>query len=111
MMQAYLSARQDAGFEASTARVLGMYHVYVGENSWEARAAAEQALAEYHAAAGQARSLTQGMPDPDSYRSDERHRAQMGSSSLTIWSTKAACSLVARGKYAKRWNTSASVST
>ena len=76
-MQAYFSARQAAGFDPSTARVLGVYHMYVGENSAEARAAAAQGLAEYHSAASHAHSLTPGMADPDSYRSHERHRAQM----------------------------------
>jgi hypothetical protein len=49
----------------------------VGESSSEARAAAVQGLAEYHSAASHAHSLTPGMADPDSYRSHERHRAQM----------------------------------
>jgi alkanesulfonate monooxygenase SsuD/methylene tetrahydromethanopterin reductase-like flavin-dependent oxidoreductase (luciferase family) len=76
-MQAYFSARQAAGFDLSTARVLGVYHMYVGENSTEARAAAAQGLAEYHSAASHAHGLTPGMADPESYRSHERHRAQM----------------------------------
>jgi len=76
-MQAYFSARRAAGFDRSTARVLGVYHVYVGENSGEARAAAAQGLAEYNAAASQAHSLTPGVADPESYRSHERHRAQI----------------------------------
>jgi alkanesulfonate monooxygenase SsuD/methylene tetrahydromethanopterin reductase-like flavin-dependent oxidoreductase (luciferase family) len=76
-MQAYFSARQAAGFDPSTARVLGVYHMHVGENSVEAREAAAQGLAEYHSAASQAHSLTPGMADPVSYRSHERHRAQM----------------------------------
>jgi alkanesulfonate monooxygenase SsuD/methylene tetrahydromethanopterin reductase-like flavin-dependent oxidoreductase (luciferase family) len=76
-MQTYFSARQAAGFDPSTARVLGVYHICVGENSAAARAAAAQGLAEYHSAASQAHSLTPGMADPDSYRSHERHRAQM----------------------------------
>jgi natural product biosynthesis luciferase-like monooxygenase protein len=76
-MQAYFSARRAAGFDPSTARVLGVYHMYVGENSAEARAAAAQGLAEYHSAASHAHSLTPGMADPESYRSHERHRAQM----------------------------------
>ena len=43
----------------------------------EARAAAAPGLAEYHAAAASAHSLTPAVPDPESYRSHERHRAQM----------------------------------
>jgi alkanesulfonate monooxygenase SsuD/methylene tetrahydromethanopterin reductase-like flavin-dependent oxidoreductase (luciferase family) len=51
--------------------------MHVGENSAQGRAAAAQGLAEYHSAAGHAHSLTPGMADPESYRSHERHRAQM----------------------------------
>ena len=76
-MQVYFDARRAAGHDLSTARVLGVYHAYVGENSDQALAAAEVGLAEYHSAAGQAHSLTPGMADPESYRSHERHRAQM----------------------------------
>jgi natural product biosynthesis luciferase-like monooxygenase protein len=77
MVQGYLKARSDAGYDPSTARVLGMYHIHVGENSRAARVAAERALADYHAAAAQARSLTQGMPEPESYRSHDEHRVKM----------------------------------
>ncbi|HSK30538.1 MAG TPA: LLM class flavin-dependent oxidoreductase [Candidatus Limnocylindria bacterium] len=76
-MQVYFSAREAAGFDRSTARVLGVYHAYVGESSTEARAAGAQGLAEYNAAARDAHSLTPGMTDPESYRSHERHRAQI----------------------------------
>jgi alkanesulfonate monooxygenase SsuD/methylene tetrahydromethanopterin reductase-like flavin-dependent oxidoreductase (luciferase family) len=76
-MQAYFSAREAAGFDPSTARVLGVYHAYVGESSAEAHAAGAQGLAEYNAAAKEAHSLTPGMADPESYRSHERHREQM----------------------------------
>jgi natural product biosynthesis luciferase-like monooxygenase protein len=76
-MKAYFRARETAGLEPSTARVLGVYHMYVGENSAEARTAAAPGLAEYNSAARQAHSLTPGMPDPESYRSHERHRAQI----------------------------------
>ncbi|MGH7798850.1 MAG: LLM class flavin-dependent oxidoreductase, partial [Candidatus Binatia bacterium] len=76
-MQAYFSAREAAGFDPSTARVLGVYHTYVAENSVEARAAGAQGLAEYNSAAREAHSLTPGMADPESYRSHERHRQQM----------------------------------
>jgi alkanesulfonate monooxygenase SsuD/methylene tetrahydromethanopterin reductase-like flavin-dependent oxidoreductase (luciferase family) len=54
-----------------------MYHIHVGENSRAARVVAERALADYHAAAAQARSLTQGMPEPESYRSHDEHRVKM----------------------------------
>lgn len=76
-MQAYFDARRAAGHDPSTARVLGVYHAYVGETSEEARAAAAQGLAEYNSAAREAHSLTPGMADPESYRSHEKHRAQM----------------------------------
>jgi natural product biosynthesis luciferase-like monooxygenase protein len=76
-MQAYFSARRAAGFDPSTARVLGVYHMYVGENFTEARAAGAPGLAEYSAAASHAHSLTPGMADPESYRSHEQHRAKM----------------------------------
>ena len=66
-----------AGHEISSARVLGVDHAYAGETSAEARAAAAHGLAEYHAAASQAHSLTPGVADPESYRSHEKHRAQM----------------------------------
>ena len=77
MVQGYLKARADAGHDPSTARVLGMYHIHVGENSQAARSAAEKALADYHLAAAEARSLTQGMPEPESYRTHDQHRAKM----------------------------------
>jgi natural product biosynthesis luciferase-like monooxygenase protein len=76
-MEAFFKARREAGHDPSTARVLGVYHAYVGESSAEARAAAAQGLAEYSSAAEQAHSLTPGVADPDSYRSHERHREQM----------------------------------
>ncbi|MGH7828113.1 MAG: LLM class flavin-dependent oxidoreductase, partial [Candidatus Binatia bacterium] len=77
MVETYLRARRRAGHDPSTARVLGMYHIYVGEAAAEARSTAEPALADYHLAAAQARSLTQGMPEPESYRTHEQHRAKM----------------------------------
>jgi natural product biosynthesis luciferase-like monooxygenase protein len=73
-MQVYFRAREAAGHEPSTARVLGVYHAYVGESSDEARAAGARGLAEYNAAAREAHSLTPGMADPESYRSHEKHR-------------------------------------
>jgi natural product biosynthesis luciferase-like monooxygenase protein len=76
-MEAYFEARRAAGHDASTARVLGVYHVYVGESAAEARSSAAPGLEEYHSAASQAHSLTPGVPDPESYRSHERHRAAM----------------------------------
>jgi alkanesulfonate monooxygenase SsuD/methylene tetrahydromethanopterin reductase-like flavin-dependent oxidoreductase (luciferase family) len=76
-METYFAARRAAGHDLSTARVLGVYHAYVGESPDEARAAAARGLAEYHTAASQAHSLTPGIADPVSYRSHERHRAQM----------------------------------
>ena len=77
MVQAYKQARQSAGYGLASARVIAMYHIYVGENSAEARATAEPALAAYHAAAAKARNLTQGIPEPESYRTHDEHRAKM----------------------------------
>ena len=76
-VEAYFSARRTAGHDRSTARVLAVYHMNVGESSTEARAAVARGLAEYHEAATHANSLTPGMKDPESYRSHEHHRAQM----------------------------------
>jgi natural product biosynthesis luciferase-like monooxygenase protein len=76
-VEAYLAARRAAGHDPPTARVLGVYHAYVGESSAEARAAAARGLAEYNAAAFHAHSLTSGIAEPESYRSHERHRAQI----------------------------------
>ena len=76
-VEAYFKARRAAGHAASTARVLGVYHAYVGESSAEAQAAGAQGLAEYNSAAAQAHGLTPGMADPESYRSHDRHRAQI----------------------------------
>jgi len=76
-VQAYFKARESAGHDRTTARVLGVYHAYVGQSSAEARAAGAQGLAEYNSAAREAHSLTPGMADPESYRSHERHREQM----------------------------------
>jgi alkanesulfonate monooxygenase SsuD/methylene tetrahydromethanopterin reductase-like flavin-dependent oxidoreductase (luciferase family) len=76
-MQAYFQARKAAGHDPATARVIGVYHAYVGASAAEAREAAATGLAEYHAAASQAHSLTPGVADPESYRSHEKHRTQM----------------------------------
>jgi natural product biosynthesis luciferase-like monooxygenase protein len=76
-MQAYFSARDAAGHDPSTARVLGVYHAYVGDSVNEARVAGARGLAEYNAAAREAHSLTPGMADPESYRSHEKHRAEI----------------------------------
>jgi natural product biosynthesis luciferase-like monooxygenase protein len=77
MVEIYLSARRAAGHDSKTTRIIAMYHIYVGENSGEARATAEPALATYHAAAAEARNLTQGIPEPESYRTHDEHRAKM----------------------------------
>jgi natural product biosynthesis luciferase-like monooxygenase protein len=76
-MQIYFKARAAAGFDLASARVIGVYHAYVGENSDEARAAAAPGLHEYHSAAQVAHSLTPGVADPASYRSHDKHRAAM----------------------------------
>lgn len=77
MVEAYMKARETAGYNLSTARVIAMYHIYVGEDAAEARATAEPALAAYHAAAAEARKLTEGIPEPESYRTHDEHRAKM----------------------------------
>ena len=77
MVEIYSAARRAAGHDPQTARVIAMYHIYVGENSTEARATAEPALAAYHVAAAEARNLTQGIPEPESYRTHDEHRAKM----------------------------------
>jgi len=76
-MDVYFQARKAAGHDPASARVIGVYHAYVGKSSAEARAAAEHGLHEYHSAAQAAHSLTPGMADPESYRSHEKHRAAM----------------------------------
>jgi natural product biosynthesis luciferase-like monooxygenase protein len=77
MVEVYLNARRLAGHGMNTARIIAMYHIYVGENAAEARATAEPALAAYHGAAAEARNLTQGVPEPESYRTHDEHRAKM----------------------------------
>jgi natural product biosynthesis luciferase-like monooxygenase protein len=77
MVELYLNGRRAAGYDPETARVIAMYHIYVGESAAEARATAEPALAAYHAAAAEARNLTQGVPEPASYRTHDEHRAKM----------------------------------
>jgi natural product biosynthesis luciferase-like monooxygenase protein len=77
MVELYLKSRQAAGHDRASARIIAMYHIYVGENSAEARATSEPALAAYHAAAAEARNLTQGIPEPESYRTHDEHRAKM----------------------------------
>ncbi|MGH7872484.1 MAG: LLM class flavin-dependent oxidoreductase [Candidatus Binatia bacterium] len=78
MVEVYIRARQAAGYDPITARVIAMYHIYAGESSAAARATAEPALADYHAAAAQARNLTHGgIPEPESYRTHDEHRAKM----------------------------------
>jgi natural product biosynthesis luciferase-like monooxygenase protein len=77
MVDIYLNARRAAGHTMSASRVIAMYHVYVGETAHESRATAEPALVAYHAAAAEARNLTQGIPEPESYRTHDEHRAKM----------------------------------
>ena len=77
MVELYFNARRAAGYDPNSARVIAMYHIYVGENYTEARSTAEPALAAYHAAAAEARNLTQDIPEPESYRTHEEHRAKM----------------------------------
>ena len=76
-IQVYFKAREAAGYDRASARVIGVYHAYVGAKSAEAHTAAEHGLHEYHSAAQMAHSLTPGIADPESYRSHEKHRAAM----------------------------------
>jgi alkanesulfonate monooxygenase SsuD/methylene tetrahydromethanopterin reductase-like flavin-dependent oxidoreductase (luciferase family) len=62
MVEIYLKARQSAGHDRANSRVIAVYHIYVGETA---------------AAAAEARNLTQGIPEPDSYRTHDEHRAKM----------------------------------
>ena len=77
MVEIYFKGRESAGHDRASARVIAMYHIYVGADSAEARATGEPALAAYHAAAAEARNLTQGIPEPESYRTHDEHRAKM----------------------------------
>lgn len=77
MVGAYMKARKTAGLDPDAARIIAMYHIHVGDDSANARATAEPALADYHAAAAEARNLTQGIAEPASYRSHEEHRSKM----------------------------------
>lgn len=77
MVEIYRNARRAAGHDPGATRIIAMYHVYAGASSSEARATAEPALAAYHAAAAEARNLTQGIPEPESYRTHDQHRAKM----------------------------------
>ncbi|MGH7794658.1 MAG: LLM class flavin-dependent oxidoreductase [Candidatus Binatia bacterium] len=77
MVELYFTARRAAGHDMNATRIIAMYHIYVGENPAEARSTAEPALAAYHAAAAEARNLTEGIPEPESYRTHDEHRAKM----------------------------------
>jgi natural product biosynthesis luciferase-like monooxygenase protein len=77
MVEIYLKSRRAGGHDPKTARVIAMYHIYVGENSAEALSTAEPALTAYHTAAAEARNLTQGVPEPESYRTHDEHRANL----------------------------------
>jgi natural product biosynthesis luciferase-like monooxygenase protein len=77
LVKVYLKSRRAVGHDMSSARIIAMYHIYVGASSSEARATAEPALAAYHTAAAEARNLTQGIPEPESYRTHDEHRAKM----------------------------------
>ena len=77
MVEHYRNARRAAGHDMNATRIIAMYHIYAGESSSAARATAEPALAAYHAAAAEARNLTQGIPEPESYRTHDEHRAKM----------------------------------
>jgi natural product biosynthesis luciferase-like monooxygenase protein len=76
-VEIFFNARRAAGHDSSSARVLAVYHINVGESADESRRAVQRGLAQYHDAALHANSLTPGVADPESYRSHERHRAQM----------------------------------
>lgn len=68
-VEAYLNARKKAGHDPSTARVVGVYHAYVGEEAREARSSGEFGVTNYMRAASSAHSLTPNVEEPESYRS------------------------------------------
>ncbi len=74
-VEAYLAARQAAGHDPSTARILAVYHLYVGEDAAEARSSGSAGVLEYMRVAGSAHSLTPNVEEPESYRGHLAHRA------------------------------------
>ncbi len=73
-VEAYLAAREKAGL-SSPPRILGVYHIYVGEDGGEARASGAHGVKQYTSAAAGAHSLTPNVQDPESYGSHLAARA------------------------------------
>ena len=76
-VEAYLDARQAAGHDPLTARILAAYHLYVGEDATEARSSGSAGIMEYIAAATNASKLTQNVEEPESFRGHLAHRAAL----------------------------------
>ena len=75
-VEAYLAAREKAGYSSSP-RILGVYHIYVGEDGVEARASGANGITEYSRAAVSSHSLTPNVEEPASYRSHFAAREAM----------------------------------
>lgn len=73
-VEAYLAARERADHDPGRARILALYHVYVGEDPAEARASAAAGIKEYMDTAANAHKLTAGMQEPESFRGHLAHR-------------------------------------
>jgi len=76
-VEAYLAARQAAGHDPSTARILSAYHIYVGEDAAEARSSGLTGIMEYIRAAASAHALTPNIGEPESFRSHQAQRDEM----------------------------------
>ncbi len=77
-VEAYLSARERAGHDSGTTRVLALYHIYVGENPAEARASSAFGIMEYVNTAARSHQLTAKMEEPQTFRQHLAHRATLG---------------------------------
>ncbi len=75
-VEAYLAAREKAG-HSSPPRILGVYHIYVGEDGEEARASGANGVKQYSSAASSSHSLTPNVEDPESYSSHVAARTMM----------------------------------
>ncbi|NIO08909.1 MAG: LLM class flavin-dependent oxidoreductase, partial [Deltaproteobacteria bacterium] len=75
-VEAYLAARKKAG-HLSPPRILGVYHIYVGEDGAEARASGATGIREYSRAAVSSHSLTPNVEEPASYHSHFAARQAM----------------------------------
>ena len=71
-----LGAREKAGYSSSP-RILGVYHIYVGEDGVEARASGANGVKQYSNAAASSHSLTPNVEEPASYHSHFAAREAM----------------------------------